>query len=146
MSWEGIKMVDRKFSEFKISWIPIILKSIVIAISLAYNLFIRKAICPLVLIWWSDPFRTGQKIHLIHHQPDLHEGHPIHAGIFQILIWHFHLLLQRVLYLWGSTPKITLKSGFIGIGTHKSIVDFLYYSYILNPVFVRLVIFKKEDK
>lgn len=42
--------------------------------------------------------------------------------------------------------KVTLKSGFIGIGTHKSIIDFLYYSYILNPVFVRLVIYKRENK
>ena len=50
MSWEGIKIFDRKFSEFKIGWIPIILKSIVIAIAFAYNLFIRKAISPLVPI------------------------------------------------------------------------------------------------
>ena len=82
----------------------------------------------------------------MHHESDMHEGHFIHAWFFQILVWYFHLFLKRVIYDWVSTTKITLKSGFIGIGTHKSIVDFLYYSYILNPVFVRLVLFKKEDK
>jgi hypothetical protein len=39
-----------------------------------------------------------------------------------------------------SSQKITLKSGFIGIATHKNIIDFLYYSYIFNPVFVRIII------
>jgi hypothetical protein len=32
------------------------------------------------------------------------------------------------------------------VATHKSIIDFLYYSYILNPVFVRLVLYRKPDK
>jgi hypothetical protein len=39
-----------------------------------------------------------------------------------------------------STPKITLKSGYIGMGTHKNIIDFLYYSYLFNPVFVKLIL------
>lgn len=26
------------------------------------------------------------------------------------------------------------------MGTHKNIVDFLYYSYIFNPLFVRLIL------
>lgn len=41
--------------------------------------------------------------------------------------------------------KITLRSGFIAIGTHKSIVDYMYYSYLLNPVFVRIIVYKKEE-
>jgi hypothetical protein len=55
------------------------------------------------------------------------------------------LLPQGVPSLPRSTTKITLKSGFIGIGTHKSILDYLYYSYLLNPVFVRLIIYKKGE-
>ena len=34
----------------------------------------------------------------------------------------------------------------MGMGTHKSIVDYLYYSYMFNPVFVRLVVFAKGKK
>lgn len=39
-----------------------------------------------------------------------------------------------------------MKSGFIGIGNHNSIIDYIYYSYIANPLFVKVLIFKKENK
>lgn len=46
----------------------------------------------------------------------------------------------------NASPKITLRSGFIAVGSHRSIIDYLYYSYLLNPVFVRLIIYRKPDK
>jgi len=31
------------------------------------------------------------------------------------------------------------------MGTHKNIIDFLYYSYIFNPMFVRLILIVEKD-
>jgi hypothetical protein len=44
----GVKVVDRKYSDFTIRWIPIILKSVVIITCFAFNLFVRKLISPFV--------------------------------------------------------------------------------------------------
>jgi hypothetical protein len=93
-----------------------------------------------------DPISTSEKIYRKLSKSSMHESNPVHARLLQILIGYLHLLQKRVMNSSISTTKITLKSGFIGIGTHKSIIDFLYYSYILNPVFVRLVIYRRDDK
>ncbi len=58
---------------------------------------------------------------------------------------NFHVLSQRVFIAISRSTKIYLKSGFVGAGNHKSILDFLYYSYLFNPVFVRIIVYKKED-
>lgn len=76
----------------------------------------------------------------------MHASNAIHVRLLQVLIPYIYLLPQGVLQHAYSTTKITLKSGFIGVATHKSIIDFIYYSYILNPVFVRLVLYRKPDK
>ncbi len=44
-----------------------------------------------------------------------------------------------------SEVKITLKSGFIGLGTHRNIMDFLYYSALFNPLFVRLILIVDKE-
>jgi uncharacterized protein with ParB-like and HNH nuclease domain len=49
MGWDNVKLVDKKFSDYKIGWIPIIPKSFVIAIAFIFNIFVRYAICPCVL-------------------------------------------------------------------------------------------------
>ena len=42
--------------------------------------------------------------------------------------------------------KFTLRSGYIGIANHSNIVDFLFYAYLLSPLFVRVVIVIHEDE
>ena len=82
----------------------------------------------------------------MHSESDLHASHPDNDRLHPILALILFLLRKRVISLLDSSIKITLKSGWAGIGTHSSIVDYLYYSYLFNPVFVRVIIYRKEDK
>lgn len=41
--------------------------------------------------------------------------------------------------------KFTLRSGYIGIANHTNIVDWMFYSYLLSPLFVRILIVVMED-
>ena len=34
---------------------------------------------------------------------------------------------------------LVFRSGWVGVATHKNIVDFLYYAYLFNPVFTRVI-------
>lgn len=56
-------MVDKKWSDFKIGWIPIVLKSFVIGLALLLNFVIRKTVCPFVRVCLTDPFRTSKAVH-----------------------------------------------------------------------------------
>jgi hypothetical protein len=41
--------------------------------------------------------------------------------------------------------KFTLRSGYIGIANHTNIVDWMFYTYLLSPLYVRILIVIKED-
>lgn len=34
---------------------------------------------------------------------------------------------------------MVFRSGWVGVATHHTIIDFLYYSYIFNPTYVRII-------
>ena len=34
---------------------------------------------------------------------------------------------------------MNFKSGWVGVGVKQNFIDFLYYAYLYNPVFVRIV-------
>lgn len=93
-----------------------------------------------------DCFLACQTIHRMHSQPHFHEVYTSHLGIFQVRLRRLQVFQQIVPLLLIRSTKITLRSGFIGIGSHNSIIDYIYYSYIANPVFVKILIFKKKDK
>ena len=45
----------------------------------------------------------------------------------------------------SSVLKFTLRSGYIGIANHTNIVDFLFYTYLMSPLYVRIVVVEMED-
>lgn len=113
----------------------------------------------MALIWQSVRFSAqsfiinhivtlsaSSQIHRMHRKSHLHASHPHNGRVHTIRAWILLLLRKRVRNILDSSIKITLKSGWAGIGTHSSIIDYLYYSYLFNPVFVRVIIYKKEDK
>lgn len=40
---------------------------------------------------------------------------------------------------------MTFRSGWVGVATHKNFVDFLYYSYMFNPVYARIIEYHDEN-
>lgn len=36
---------------------------------------------------------------------------------------------------------MTFRSGWVGVASHQTIIDFLYYSYLFNPVYARMIEF-----
>lgn len=98
------------------------------------------------MIWYTAALSTNTQIYWMHCKSHLYESHPHYDGLHPICTGVLYILWKRVNNILDSSIKITLKSGWVGIGTHSSIVDYLYYSYLFNPVFVRVIIYKKEDK
>lgn len=41
--------------------------------------------------------------------------------------------------------KFTLRSGYIGIANHTNVIDFLFYTYLMSPQYVRIVVIESED-
>lgn len=44
-------MVEKRYSDYTIGWILIILKAFVIIIAFVINIYVRKVICPFVLLF-----------------------------------------------------------------------------------------------
>lgn len=38
------------------------------------------------------------------------------------------------------------RSGWVGVASHQTIIDFLYYSYLFNPVYARMIEFIDDGK
>lgn len=44
-----------------------------------------------------------------------------------------------------SNDKFTLRSGYIGVANHHNIIDFLFYTYLISPTYVKILIVKYEN-
>ena len=40
---------------------------------------------------------------------------------------------------------LTFRSGWVGMASHKNIIDFIYYAYLFNPVFTRIIEYHSEN-
>ena len=46
---------------------------------------------------------------------------------------------------YSRSRMLVFRSGWVGLASHKNIVDFIYYAYMFNPVFVRVVEYRLQD-
>ncbi len=41
--------------------------------------------------------------------------------------------------LMSRSRMMSFKSGWVGVASRRNIIDFLYYSYLFNPTYARIV-------
>ena len=139
-----LQVIDKKLSDYTIHWLVLIFKLIPAIIAFICNLAVRYIVCPFVTNSIDiDALSASKEVCLVCIQPHFYEIYTDYSWNIQILVLRIQVFYQIVSILLDRASKITLRSGYIAIGTHNSVIDFIYYSYLINPVFVKVLIYKK---